>query len=44
MNLYFAALDAIALPAQDRPVPILAAMLVIGLVVAVVMVIRNERK
>lgn len=44
MKLYFSALDAIALPLEDKPAPILAALLVIGLVLVMIMVIRNERK
>ena len=44
MNLYLSALDAIALPLEDKPAPILAVLLVVGLVLAVAMVIRNERK
>lgn len=44
MNICPAALDSIAFPFADQPAPILAALLVIGLVLVVVMVIRNERK
>ena len=44
MKLNVSALDAIALPLEDKPTPILAVLLVIGLVLVVVMVIRNARK
>ena len=44
MRFHYPVLDSIAVPFEDQPVPILAAMLVIGLVLVMIMVIRNERK
>lgn len=45
MELKNILLDAIAAPAfVERPALVLAALLVIGLVLVMIMVVRNERK